>query len=47
MDKWYSNLSFFEKEKEFISKYYPTLKYIKENKNFKLIGELYIKEIDD
>lgn len=47
MDKWYSNLSFFKKEKELISKYYPTLKYIEENKNFKLIGELYIKEIDD
>lgn len=47
MYKWYINSSFFEEEKELVSKYYPTLKYIEENKNFKLIGELYIKEIDD
>lgn len=45
--KWYENKSFFANEKELISEYYPMLHYVEENKNIKLIGELYIKEIND
>lgn len=45
--KWYENKSFFTNEKELISEYYSALEYVKENENVKLIGELYIKEIND
>lgn len=44
---WIRDISFFETEKYLISKYYPTLEYIQCGDNIKLVGELYIKEIDD
>lgn len=44
---WLENTFFFMKEKELILKKYPLLIYSIEENVVKLIGELYIEEIDD
>ncbi len=44
---WEENSTFFDKEKEIIKHQYPSLHYIVQENNIHLLGEIYIKEIDD
>ncbi len=48
MTKWWEdNSTFFAQEKEIINLKYPSLHYVIQESNIQLVGEIYIKEIDD